>query len=62
MNRILLCSMSVPWPTRPLLCRYHIDQARAMRELGVDMQLFSPAPLVPRWTAAVHRKCRAHLE
>jgi glycosyltransferase involved in cell wall biosynthesis len=62
MNRILLCSMSVPWPTRPLLCPYHVEQARALRKLDVEMQLFSPAPQVPRWTAAVHRKCQAHLE
>ena len=43
MTRMLLCSMSVPWPERQLLGAYHVDQALALRELGVNMELFSPA-------------------
>ena len=29
--KVVLCSLAVPWPNRPLLCRFHIDQARAKR-------------------------------
>ncbi|MHC5114565.1 MAG: glycosyltransferase [Planctomycetota bacterium] len=62
MKRLLLCSMSVPWPRRQLLGAYHVDQAKGLRELGVDTELFSPAPCLPTWAAALHAKCRAHLE
>jgi glycosyltransferase involved in cell wall biosynthesis len=59
---MLLCSMSAPWPHRPLLGSYHVDQALGLRDLGVDMELFSPAPSLPPWAARLHEKCRAHLE
>lgn len=61
-QRILLCSMAVPWPQKPLLCAFHHDQARALRELGVEMRLFSPAPKVPALAAALHRRLRGHYE
>jgi glycosyltransferase involved in cell wall biosynthesis len=62
MKRLLLCSMSVPWPARPRLCAYHIAQARALRDLDVSMDLFSPAPALPAWSARLHPKLRAHVE
>jgi phosphatidylinositol alpha-1,6-mannosyltransferase len=59
--RLLLCSMTVPWPDRPSQGAYHVSQARAVNELGHAMEIFSPAPAIPeslgRWFAG----CRRHL-
>jgi teichuronic acid biosynthesis glycosyltransferase TuaC len=61
-RRILMCSMAVPWPTRPTLCAFHHDQARALAELGTEMRLFSPVPRLPRFLRHVHPRLRGHID
>lgn len=51
MPKLLLCSMTVPWPDRPTQGLYHIEQARALRRRGVETSVFSPAPKLPKRVA-----------
>lgn len=44
MSKLLLCSMTVPWPNRPTQGLYHVDQAAALTQAGVDTSILSPAP------------------
>ncbi len=46
-RRLLMCSMTVPWPDRPTQGLYHIDQALALNDMGIKTTVFSPAPWVP---------------
>jgi glycosyltransferase involved in cell wall biosynthesis len=62
MRRVLLCSTAVPWPDRPLLGIFHVHQARAIAALGGEMQLFGPAPAVPRWLARAGPRLRGQAE
>ena len=62
MKRVLLCSMAVPWPEKPLLGNFHVYQAQGFAELGAEMRLFGPSPLVPGWVAKVSRRARGHHE
>ncbi len=45
---LLLCSMTVPWPTRLSQGAYHVSQAAALAEAGCRTTIFSPAPYIPR--------------
>ncbi len=48
MPRVLLCSMTVPWPDRPTQGQYHLDQAAALTDAGHPTSVLSPAPWIPR--------------
>ncbi|MEM7245689.1 MAG: glycosyltransferase family 4 protein [Acidobacteriota bacterium] len=60
MRRALLCSLSVPWPHRPLLGSYHLSQARALTRLGLTTDIASPAPFIPDWAAPLHSRLLNH--
>lgn len=45
MSKLLLCSMTVPWPNRPTQGLYHVDQAAALTEAGVNTSILSPVPM-----------------
>ena len=59
-KRLLLCSMTVPWPDRPTQGLYHVDQAIALNRMGVDTQILSPAPLIPTWAAKLSSWAARH--
>lgn len=44
MPSLLLCSMTVPWPSRPTQGLYHLDQAAALKGSGIKTSILSPAP------------------
>ena len=60
MKRLLLCSNAVPWPDRPHLGGFHVLQARALQELGHDMELFGPGPRVPKLAGRWVPRLRSH--
>lgn len=60
--KLLLCSMTVPWPNRPAQGAYHLSQARAVHELGHAMEIFSPAPALPTYPSRWFAAGRRHLE
>jgi len=59
-KRLLLCSMTVPWPDRPTQGLYHVDQATALNRLGIYTQILSPAPRVPRWAGKLSSWAARH--
>ncbi|MBB6428288.1 glycosyltransferase [Algisphaera agarilytica] len=59
-KRLLLCSMTVPWPDRPTQGLYHVDQAIALNRMGVDTQILSPAPLIPTWAGKLSSWAARH--
>lgn len=61
-KKILMCSMAVPWPTKPTLCAFHHDQANALAEFGTEMRLFSPAPALPRLLRYLHPRCKGQID
>ncbi len=60
--RILLCSLAVPWPSRPRLGIFHLHQARAVAALGGAMEIFGPGPAVPAWLGRALRRVRDHAQ
>ncbi|MGE0144919.1 MAG: glycosyltransferase [Planctomycetota bacterium] len=58
--RLLLCSLAVPWPSRPRLGIFHLHQARALAELGCETVVLGPGPAVPRWLGRVWSRVRDH--
>jgi len=61
-KRILMCSMAVPWPSKPTLCAFHHDQANALAEFGTEMRLFSPAPKLPKVLRFLSPRFRGQIE
>jgi teichuronic acid biosynthesis glycosyltransferase TuaC len=57
-----MCTLAAPWPKKPLLGIFHAYQAAALLELGVEMKLFSPSPVVPRWAGMASPRARGHIE
>lgn len=51
-RRIALLTLAVPWDARPANGLYNIAQAKALRDVGVDTEIFTVAPALPR---AAHR-------
>ncbi len=47
-RRIALLTLAVPWQNRPANGLYNIAQARALRDLGVETEIFTVAPRLPR--------------
>lgn len=62
MRRVLLCSLAVPWPSRPLLGIFHVHQARAVAACGGAMELFSPSPDLPAWLGKAWPRVRHQTE
>ena len=60
--RILLCSLAVPWPSRPRLGIFHLHQARAIAERGGAVRIFAPGPQVPDWLGRRWKRVRDHAE
>lgn len=58
--RILLCSLAVPWPSRPRLGIFHVHQAQALRDLGSEMEFFSPGPAIAPWVGGLTPRLRDH--
>ncbi len=46
-RRIALLTLAVPWHDRPAIGLYNVAQAKALRELGVETELFTVAPCLP---------------
>ncbi len=59
---MLLCTMSAPWPSKPMLGRYHVDLAKALGARGTRCDILCPAPIVPPCSAMLGSKVRAHAE
>lgn len=58
---ILLCSMTVPWPSRASQGAYHISQAHALTASGCSTTVLSPAPRLPGWSGRLGEPFRRHL-
>lgn len=60
-RRLLLCSMTVPWPDRPTQGLYHLDLAGALQRQGIETEILSPKPCVPRWASRLHPTLQRHV-
>lgn len=60
--RVLLCSLAVPWPSRPRLGIFHVHQAHALEALGSRVEFFAPGPGVPPWLGRLCGRLRDHAE
>lgn len=60
--RVALLSFAVPWEARPTNGLYNVHQGAALRSIGVETELFSIAPALPRWTARLGGSFRRQLD
>jgi teichuronic acid biosynthesis glycosyltransferase TuaC len=46
-RRLVLCSLSIPWPEAVATGQYNVLQAKALRQAGWHVSLFKPVPWIP---------------